>query len=453
VVKNKEIKQAENSSVLLTVTVGKEELGKEYQSLLQEYSAEARIPGFRKGKVPVAVLEQRYGEGMKGEVSMKIMDKAFREVVETLPLEEKPIMYAQPTLENEMKFSFDEDFSFTLKYDVFPKVNIAKYKGYKVECPVVDITKDDEQKELDVLRDKNAVVIEKDSQPVAQNDIVTIDYCEVDDKDSVIEASKREDYVFTVGTGYNLYKIDEEIKGMKTGEDKIIAKTYPADFEIGELAGRNVRIKVKIKQIREKQLPALDDELAQDISDKYKTLDDLKADVRKKIEDSRDAKLKDVKVSRLMDQLVDETEIILPKSMIDAELASSWRSFAARYNMKEDQLARLFAAQGKSKEDVFKEWEKDAVKSLKTRLIMNKIIENEKIEASPEDLEAEYQKEADNSKRTKEEIKQYIESQQLSEYLVDQIRDKKLFDFLIEQSDIKKGKKISYQDLVAGKLD
>ena len=172
---------------------------------------------------------------------------------------------------------------------------------------------------MKAIQERNAVVIDKkEGERVEKDNIVTIDYKELDDSGTAIPGSEREGFVFTVGTGENIYKIDDEIVGMKKDETKEISKTYDAKEENKDLAGKTKKISVTVKAIKLRDLPALDDELAQDVSEKYKTLDDLKKDISKGLESAKNRKIAELKSQSLLEQLVEKNPIVLPKSMIQA---------------------------------------------------------------------------------------------------------------------------------------
>lgn len=224
----------------------------------------------QKGKGSPSVLEKKYGEGIKEEAGMNVIEESLKTALEEV--DKKPLPYSIPELqESEEKFNFDKDFSYSVIYDVFPEIKLGKYTDLEVEIPDTKVLKKDEDRELEKLRDQNAVVVEKEGK-VAKDDIVTINYIELDDEGNEKEGTAREDYVFTVGSGYNVYKLDDDIIGMAKDEEKVVEK---------EIDGNNVKVKVKVTAVKEKQLPDLDDELAQDISDKYQTIKDLRDDIKK----------------------------------------------------------------------------------------------------------------------------------------------------------------------------
>lgn len=444
---SKNVEKLENSAVKLSLTVGKEHAAKEYKDLLSKYTKEVQIKGFRKGKVPASVLERKFGEGIRQEAAANLMDKALKAALEEV--EEKPLGYDYPEVQGEPELNPEEDFSFELVYDTFPEVKFGEYKGVEIEEKQVKILKKHENAELEKIQEQNSVVMDKEDETVAKDNIVTIDYCEMEGKEEK-EDTKREDFVFTVGSGYNLYKLDKNITGMKKGEEKVITKKYKEDFENKDLAGRSVKIKVLIKAVKEKQLPALDDELAQDVNEKFETLDDLRKDIKSQLKDKAAGKIKGEKLEQLIDKLVESSEIDLPSSMIKAEQENNWRNFLQQSGTQEEQMLQFLEMQGQTKEQMLENWKENAVKSLKSQLIFNKIIEDEKIEVSDEEMDEEIKKQAEMYNMPVEDLKKSFGEAGLKEYLSSDIKQKKVADFLLDSAKItKSAEKVDYDDLMA----
>ena len=448
---SKEVTAKDNSAVELTVTIKKEAAKEAYTKLLNDYSKKIQIKGFRKGKAPSHILEQKYGDGIKEEVAMNLVEESLKIVFEEI--EEKPLPYSTPALQEgaELK-NFDEDYKFSVIYDVFPTLKVGEYKDLEIEVPDVKVLKKDEDRELEKLREQNAVVIEKTEGSVEKDDIVTINYCELDKDGNETEGSSREDFVFTVGTGYNIYKIDDDIIGMKKDEEKILDKDFPDDFENKDLAGKSVKIKVKVTTIKVNELPELDDELAQDISEKYKTLKDLRADIKKNLKETLDKKLKEIKLEKLMDKIIESSEIPVPESMLQAEIQNSWQNFLVQSRMDEQQILQILEMQGKSKESLIDEWRPNSEKSLRVQLLMAKLIEDEKIEATEEEIEEEIKEQAIGSGQKYEEFKELIEKNNYTPHIESDVKNKKFIDFLISKNTITKGKKVDYLDLLENNL-
>ncbi len=443
---SKEVKPLENSSVELTVTVAKDEAQKEYDELVSKYSKTLAVRGFRKGKVPVSVLIQKFGDSLLSEASANIIENSLQEALGDV--EQKPLAYAIPELKGEPSLELGKDFSFTVTYDTFPDIELGEYKGLEVTIPEVKITKKDEERELEGIRDQNAIVVPKEEGTVEQEDIVTVNYVELDEKGEEKPGTSRQDFVFTVGSGYNLYRFDDDVVGMKPNEEKVIEKEFDADYEYEELRGKKVSIKVTVTAIKRKQLPELDDDLAQDISEKYKTLQDLKDDIKKRLQDDLDARLRSAKIDGIMDQVIESSKIDLPKAMVDAELELSWDNFVAQSRLDESRVLQLLTSQGRSKEALLEEWKPASVKSIKSRLIINEIAEKEKLEASDEDVEKELEHQAELRSSTVDEVRELFEKNNSMEYLKRDVTDRKVFDLMLADAKISKGEKSTYVDLV-----
>ncbi len=449
-VTQKEVENLENSSVRLTVTVDKNEAKTKYDELLKKYAKTAQIKGFRKGKVPPQILEQKYGEGIKEEAMINIIEESLKEVIDEV--DQKPLPYSRPALDDEdnTNLSFDEDFTYSVVYDVYPDIELGEYKGLEIEEPQVKVLKKDVDRELEQIREQNAMVVEKEEGALEKDDIVTVDYVELDENDEEKEDTRRSEFVFTLGTEYNIYKFDNDIIGMKKGEEKVIEKEFPEDYEYQDYAGKKVKIKVKVTVIKKKELPELDDELAQDVSEEYETLEDLRTSIKKRLEEDLKNRLREKKIEKLFDQIIESSTIPLPESMIQAELENSWNNFVQQARIGEEQVLKILEAQGKTREDLLSEWRENAERSLKFQLLVEKIkeLEPEAVEVSEEEIDEEIKKNAENNDREFEELKQYFEDNNMMEYVQSDVKNRKLFDFLIEQSKIKKGEKIDYLDFM-----
>jgi trigger factor len=298
--------------------------------------------------------------------------------------------------------------------------------------------------------DLNAVVVERDaSAAAAKGDVVTINFREIGEDGQTVAGTEREDFTFEIGTGYNVYKIDDEIVGMKRDEEKTIAKSYPADFDYNELAGKSVKLAVKLTKIKEKKLPALDDELAQDVSEKYTTLAELKADIRNQLEKRLADKLKQLEEKALVDGLLARSKVELPESMVAAELAMRFENLKRQMGLDtEDKLDRILSYSGKTRSSLIEEWRPSAEKSITTRLAIEKLVEEGKYECSEADLEAEFARQAAESSLSIDEVKAEYEKRGSMDYLRDRIKEDKLMAALLASASVKKGAKVPFVDLL-----
>ena len=442
----KEFTTLEKSAVKLTVTIGKQDVADSYKSTLTKYTKSAQIPGFRKGHVPANVLERKYGEAIKADTLSELIDESFKQIFDE-ETENKPLPYAQPVMDNVPEFDISKDLTYSVTYDIFPKVSVKDFSGVSYKEPQVAISDADIKDELKNMQERNAMVVEKKDGTVAKDDIVTINYCELDEEGKTIKGTEREDFVFTVGSGENIYKIDDEIIGMKKDETKSITKKYKKDDPDEELAGKTKNISVTIKAVKIRDLPALDDDFAQDCNEKFKTLDDLKADIKRNMETAVSRRLKELKNNEILSQLVEKYNFDIPASMLDMELKGRWDMMAQQFQTTPEQLDKMIAASGQTKEAMLKEWTGDSEKMLKSRIIVDSLIRDRNISVTPEEIEAQYAVIAEQGGMSVDEVKKHYEDPRSKEYLIDDTKENKLFEQIYSEIKISKGDKKTFKEL------
>lgn len=442
---DKNIRELENSSVELTVTVPAKEVEQAYQETLKKYAAQVQIKGFRKGKAPVTVLESKFGTAIREESTFGVLEDAVKEAIDSLEEKYRPLPYSTPALQDEdelLPFKEQTDLVFKVVYDVIPEFELPAYTGLVAEVPKVKITDALVMKEIDKLRDQNALVIEKQG-PAADGDIVTIDYAELDKDGKEVAGTARKDFVFTIGTGYNFYKIDEDVTGMSKGDEKRFDKTYPADYEINEYAGKTITLTVSMKQVKKREVPVLDDEFAQDIKEEYKTVADLKKATKEKLEESLKGKMEETKLSALFDLILEKTAIPVPASMIEFELENTWNKFTRQSGMPEDQILKFLEFQGQSKDSVLEEWKEGASKTIRTQLLMDKIKDKEQVPVDEKELD----------EAVAEQLSSIEDADQKAYYrslIEDDMRFRKTGDFLLENNKYKEGKEVDFDTFMSG---
>lgn len=445
-VQQKSVEKVERSAVKLTVTVPGDEVQTAYDELVAKYGKSAQIKGFRKGKVPRNVLERKFGEAFRAETLQDLIEKSISQVIEEI--DEKPLPYARPTLlDEDLSLEPGKELTFSVQYDVFPEIVLGEYKGLEIEEPQVKITKEDEDRELENLRMQNALVIEKEDGTVAEGDIVTVTMEEVDEQDEPIDGTRQEDLVMTIGEAHNLYHIDTELVGLTKDEPKIIEKSYAEDFEHSEIAGTTKRLRVVATVIKERDVPDLDDEFAQDINDDFETLDDLRKDVKKRLQDTVDARVRTKKIDQLLEQVLASSTIEIPETMAQTDLEANWQNMAQQYRLTPEQLEQVLASQGNTKEAILEEWRPAAEERLKRSLITNKLLELENVEVSDEEAEQQIRDDAESRNADAEKILEYYKSQGMLSYVKQDLAEKKLFDTILAECTIKKGPKLKYVDV------
>lgn len=445
----KEITKLEHSAAKLTVTVAKEDVANGYKTTLGKYVKQVQIPGFRKGHVPASVLERKYGEQIKMEAAGDLIDSVLNEIFQDeKELSNRPLPYAQPKMDEMPAFDTAKEFTFTVTYDVFPSVEVKDFNGISVKEPQVSVGDAEVEEELKGIQERNAAVIDKkEDEKAEKNNIVTIDIEEIGEDGKAVEGTKREGFTFTLGTAENVYKIDDDIIGMKANETKEITKKYAKTDADKNLAGTTKKYSVTVKQIKVRNLPALDDDLAQDVSDKYKTLADLKADILKNLNIAKDRKIKEIKVNSLLEQLIEKNPIEIPASMLQAELNGRWGQMAQQFQTTPEDLERMVVASGQKKEDMLAQWTGDAEKMLKSRIIVDSLLKSKNISVTPEEVEEAYQKLADSNGVSVEDVKKHYADPRAKEWFIDDVKEQKLYDDIFAQIKVAKGDKTSFADL------
>ncbi len=436
----KSIKELENSSVALTVTVTADTIEQDYKAALNKYASSIQIKGFRKGKAPVSVLEGKFGKAIREESTFTTIEEALKEALDGIEDKYKPLSYSTPELQDEetlLPFTANTDVTFTVKYDVMPTFELPPYKNLNITYPKVALPEEEVNKEIDKLRDQNAMVIDK-TDSVALGDIVTLDYVELDQDNNEVAGTERKDFVFTVGSSSNFYQIDEDVVGMKTGEEKVFSKTYAEDSTVEGYAGKTITLKVVVTAVKFRDIPELDDEFAQDVKEEYKTVEDLINATKQKLQKALDEKLEQEKLNALSEELLKGTEIAVPQSMVELEVEQNWKRYVQQTGLTEEQILQFLQFQQKTKEDIVAPWKDAAAKSLRIQLIMDKIKDTEKFELDEEELKKVLDEQLKNV--TDESQREYYTSM-----IEDDMRFQKIAPFLKENNTFVEGEEVAYE--------
>lgn len=448
---SKELTRLEHSAVKLTLTVAKDEVCSEYDKIVTDYCKSIQIPGFRKGKAPKAVLERKLGDSLKGDVLSRLLEQAIAAVFEDeqFPKEERPLPYSTPHITEEPALDLEADLVFSVVYDVLPTVNLGQWTGLEVEVPDAGITDEDISRELEIIQERNAIVLDKDDDtPAATGDVVTVNYSELTDAGEVQAGTERQDFVFTLGSGYNLFKFDDDILGMQKDESKDIEKTYPEDVEDKDLAGKTKKIRVHLTAVKEKKLPDLDDDFAQDVDEKYQTLGDLKNSIQERLSRELEERIQNIKINALLEKIMETTPVDLPESMIRFQIDTRWRNLARRANMPVENLMKLMENPSGDMANLIAGWRPEAIRALHSRVIVETLIKDLGIEASEEEVQKQMESIANSSGSSPEEVKEYYEKEGMREYLEEDVKEKKLFERLLAENRITLGEKKNYFELI-----
>ena len=435
----KKIKGDDKFCATLTITLTKDTIRREYDALLVEYSKKLNLPGFRRGKVPIKILESKYSSFLIENLFTNVMEESLKEVFEELSDSERPTVFSQPEVKDHTKFELSADFSFDVIYDVHPKQEILQDSGFELKIPHAYVGDEDMKSELEAIQMRNATIKEKEGDAVIEkDDLVTMDYQVFDEEK---EEKNMEDYVFFVGSYDNTYRFDDDILGMKKDEEKRIIKEYPQDFEIEELRGRKKQILVKVKAIKERDVPPLDDALAQDVSEKYKSIEELKADIK----DSLESVAKNInhrrKINAILVALLKANPLYIPESMLRGTFTRMYQQRAAEQHMS---LTKMDSMLGMSREEYYQKTREDIYRQLHTSFILIKLKENYKNKIEDSMSEEEITKYSQEHNVDIQELRKAV-SEKKGE-LYDIFEEDRLYQLLFENSKIEITKEVKLMD-------
>lgn len=446
---NQSIKEIEDFKVALTLTVDKASIEEAYKKELEKYAKNATFHGFRKGKAPLDLVEKKIGQAIRQDVSFQCLETELKACIDTLDEDKKPLPYSTPELQDEDKlvpFKPNEDITFTVHYEIKPEFKVGNYKGLNISIPKVRVTDKDVDNELMKIREQNAMVIAKEGC-LEKGDVATVNHVELDKDKKEVEGTKREDFTFTVGNSYNYYEYDEEIIGMKVGEKKEIVKTYPESHESSLLRGKTVTVLVELVALKERKLPELDDELAQDYKDEYKTLADLIKAKKEELNTTLANRMKELKLDRLVKEISNSTTLTVPPSMVQFEVESQWREMLrSNSNLSESQFLKYAELSGQTKDSIMELWRAPARDNIKVQLILEKIQKTE--DFSPNEEEYNKQVEEMTAKVTDEKQVELYKNM-----IKDDLTYKMVPDFLLENNTFTEAEELSFEDFLAGKAN
>ena len=427
-------------SIKIEKTENKNELKLEFkieakkfdEAIMNVYTKSAKyfnIPGFRKGKAPFNIVERMYGdeifyEDAFNELVPPIYDKEIEE--NKLEVVSRPDIH----IENMKK---GEDLVFTATVQTKPEVVLGQYKGVELKKVEYKVTDEDVNHELEHMQEHNARIITVEDRPVKEKDIAVIDFEGfVDGK--AFEGGKAENHELEIGSNTFIPGFEEQIIGMKAGEEKDINVTFPEDYFSKDLAGKEATFKVKLHEIKEKKLPTLDDEFAKDVSE-FDTLNDLKTSIKEKKQAQNDDRAKHETESLAIEAVSNNTPIDIPSGMIETEIDAMIRDLEQQLSYQGINLDQYLHMINKTRKEIEDNYKEQAEKNVKSRLVLEAIIKEEKLEASDDEVSAKIKEMATNYGRKEEELNK---NEALKEYLANNIKTEKAIDLIVKNAKIKK---------------
>ena len=399
--KLKSSEKKENNEIELVVVVEPEELETAVNKAFHKNKNRIGVPGFRKGKAPRKVIERMYGKEM---FLSDALDDLLPEVLRFAMKDSELDIVGYPKI-SDIDFNDDSTAAdITLIAALYPEVQVNKYKGLTAPKPKVEVTESEIDNEIESVRTRNAR-IEKADRPAKTGDIAVIDFEGFVDN-VAFEGGKGENYELTLGSGQFIPGFEEKVEGMAVGEERDLDLVFPEQYK-EELAGKPVLFKVKLNEVKEKSLPELDDEFAQDVSE-FDTLDEYKADIKEKFLKTRQQDVDETFENLLIEQIVDSMEADVPEAMIEEQIENSMNSLTRQISSYGMQPAQYMQMLGITPE-VFKDRMRlNSEKQVRASLALQKIAELEAIEISEEEIEEEYKEAAERYKIKVEELKESV---------------------------------------------
>lgn len=425
-----QVEKLENSMAKLTIETSAEELEKALENAFKKNKNKISIPGFRKGKVPRQMIEKMYGpeifyEDAANELIPTAYEKALDECEEDI--------VSSPEIDV-TQIEKGKPFIFTAMVALKPEVKLGKYKGVKVEKADTEVSDEEVDAEINRERENNARNIEVTDRPVKDGDMTVIDFEGFVDG-VAFDGGKGENYPLTIGSGAFIPGFEEQLVGAEINKEVEVNVTFPEDYQAEELKGKAAVFKCMVKEIKEKELPELDDEFASEVSE-FDTLAEYKADVKDKLSEKKIKEAKDAKEAAVIEAIVNDSEMEIPEPMLTTQQRQMVDEFAQRMQMQGLSMEQYFQFTGATYDKMIEQVKPQAERRIKSRLVLEAIVKAEKIEATEEEYEEElksmaeaYQMEVDKVRemlpeKSAEQIKQDIAVRKAAEFAVEHAKEK-----------------------------
>lgn len=418
------IDKQENSKVVLEFTMSKEDFNKNLDKAFTKNAKYFKVPGFRNGKVPRAIVEKTYGaEILYDAVIEDNVDEAYRKAVEENELE----VVSKPELDIK-QIGKDKDLIYTVTVYVKPEVNVKEYKGLKIEKFDTKVTKDDIEHELGHIREKNARTITVENRALKENDISTIDFEGFVDG-VAFEGGKGENFELTIGSGQFIPGFEEQLVGLEIGQEREINVKFPEEYHAENLCGKDAMFKVKLISIKEKELPTLDDEFAKDVSE-FDTLEEYKKDIENKLKEQKENQAKADKETKAIEKLVENTETNIPDAMIDSQVEEMLEQFNANLSYQGLDIKTYCQYMGTTVEGFKETLKPQAINDVKLKLALefiskkeNVTVDDKQIDEKIEELSNQYGNENADSLKKNENVRNYMKEKLLQENTLNIVLD------------------------------
>ncbi len=423
-----QVENLEKNMAKLTVTVSADKLEKAIQAAYERQKGRIRLPGFRVGKVPRKMLEKAYGvEIFYEDAANALINQEYPDAMEESGLD----IVSRPNIDIE-QIESGKEFIFTAEVAVRPEVKLGEYKGVAVTKIDTGVTDEEVDAEIENTRNMQSRTVEVTDRPIQEGDTAVIDFEGFVDG-VPFEGGKGENHPLEIGSHSFIDTFEEQLVG-KNAEDEVdVNVTFPEQYHAEELAGKPAVFKVKIHEIRAKELPELDDEFASLVSE-FETLAEYKEDLKKKLAERKEETAKRTKEEEAVQKIVEKSEMEIPEPMIDMQCENMARDFEARLMQQGLSMEQYMQFSGMTMEKLLEQMRPDAEKRIKNSLVLEEIVKAENIEASEDDVEAELAKMAENYGMDADKLKEQMgESER--ESIKKELSLQKAVEFVMEHAE------------------
>lgn len=424
-----QVEKLEHNMAKLTIEVEAAEFDAATKRAYNKKKSSFNLPGFRKGKVPMNVIEKTYGAGVFYEdAANDIMPKAYADALDETGID----VVSRPEIDV-TKIGKGESFIFTATVAIKPEVTLGQYKGLEVQKESVEVTDEEVEAELKKAQEQNAREITVEDRPVKEGDVITLDYAGTIDGvpfDGGTATSQK----LEIGSHSFIDTFEDQLVGLNIGDEKDVEVTFPEEYHAPDLAGKPASFHVKVLGITEKQLPEIDDDFAQDTTE-FDSLEEYKADVRAKLEQSKEERAKSEMENVLVEKAVEGATMDIPDAMIDSQVEQMIDEFKQRVTYQGISFEQYLQFTGQNPEAFQESMRPEAVKRIQSSLVLEAIVVAENIEATDEDLNKEMEKMASMYQMDVEQIASFIQDEQ-KENMKKDIAIQKAVEFLAAEAKV-----------------
>lgn len=422
-----QVEKLEKSMAKLTIEVSAEDFNAAMDKAYQKNKGRISLPGFRKGKAPRAMIEKMYGPSIFYEdAANMVIPDAYDAAVEESDLE----IVSQPEVDVE-QMEKGKSFIFTAVVAVKPEVTLGEYKGIEVEKKPVEVSDEEVSEEIDKAREKNSRMITVDDRAAQDGDTVVIDFDGFVDGER-FEGGKAEDYTLVLGSHTFIDNFEEQLMGKSIGDEVEVNVTFPDQYQAEELQGKPAVFKVKMKEIKVKELPELDDDFAQDVSD-CDTLEEYQNETREKLLKMKEDEAKRAQEDEVIGKIIENAEMEIPEKMVEAQTRQMTQEFAQRLQAQGLSLEQYMQLTAQTPQKMVEELKPQALQRIQSRLVLEAVAETEKLEASQEEYEKELENMSEMYQMELDQLKDMISEDEEKQIHMD-LAVQKAVEFVVESA-------------------